>query len=499
MREKLESRVRRPFWKNPLFWILAVAVLARLPLLLYNGGILWPDSLSFLASAENIAFHGDFTQHRMYNTPVYPMFLSLFLRLLPQAPLTGWLIILAQHLLGIGSTLFLWLGGRRLFGAAPALVGVLLFTLHPVVLYYEHVPHTETLFVFILAWLFMRVTRAPASPGAWRAAELGLLCGLLTLTRPVAKYLVLTLLLWLVLRLRRPRPALARGIALLLGYAVVVLPWMAFNLRSAGYFGISKGEGTNLKLRIAYIGLKATKPAVAPRKKATSPSTPEKATRLQESTAAEKADKATAKPSARPEGKSARAAGAKASPRRRGRWPERLSSRARQDEVKKDRNIRLILSQPWPYIRAAIRDFFLIMAAPGSSVQFDDAQSPPVPCCLVLKDFHTDVFPNRPVSRSPFVRRLVHFQLARLKPRWAVVFAFFLLGAVSFLAQSGRDRLTGLLLLSHVAYFALSAAVFIKPIDRFFLPALGFYLLFAAWGAVFLFRILRGWLRPAGA
>lgn len=499
MMEKLPRLGRRPFWKNPLFWVLAVAVLARLPLLLYNGGILWPDSLSFLASAENIAFRGDFSQHRMYNTPLYPMFLAGFLKFLPQAPFTGWLIILAQHLLGIASTLFFWIGGRRLFGAAAAMAGALLFTLHPVVLYYEHVPHTETLFVFLLGWLFLRVSRAPASPGAWRAAELGWLCGLLTLTRPVAKLLVLTLLLWLVLRLRRPRPALARGIVLLLGYAVVVLPWMAFNLRTAGYFGISKGEGTNLKLRIAYIGLKATKPAAAPRKEATSPSTPERASRPLERTAVEKADTAAGKPTARPEGKSARAAGAKASPRRRGRWPERLSSRARQDEVKRDRNIQLIQSQPWPYIRAAIRDFFLIMAAPGSSVQFDDRESPAVPCCLVLKDFHADVFPNRPVSRSPMVRRLVHFQLTRLTPRWSVLFAFFLLGAVSFLADRGRDRLTGLLLLSHVSYFALSAAVFIKPIDRFFLPALGFYLLFAAWGAVFLFRVLRGRLRPAGA
>ena len=135
----------------------------------------------------------------------------------------------------------------------------------------------------------------------------------------------------------------------------------------------------------------------------------------------------------------------------------------------------------------------------GLFVQFDDSLSPPGPSCLVLKDFGTKAFPNRPASRSPLLRRLLHFQLARLKPSWGIAFAFFLLGAASFLADRGRDRLTGLLLLSHVAYFALSAAVFMKPIDRFFLPALGFYLLFAAWGAVFLFRVLRGWLRPAGA
>jgi hypothetical protein len=282
----------------------------------------------------------------------------------------------------------------------------------------------------------------------------------------VAKYLVLTLLLWLVLRLRRLKPALARGALLLAAYAVAVLPWMAFNYRNSGYFGISKGEGTNLKLRAAYIGLAGGEARPGPARRA-----------------AEKAPASEARP---------RDAEAK---RPRGRWPEMVEARARRDDAKLSNTVRLILRRPWTFAGAAARDFFLIMAAPDSSVQFDDSATPPVPCCLVLKDFSTKVFPNRPAGRSLLLRRLLHFQLARLKPGWSFVFVFFLLGAASFLADRGRDRLTGLLLLSQVAYFALSAAVFMKPIDRFFLPALGFYLLFAAWGAVFLFRVLRRRLR----
>lgn len=473
MTEGRDLEGRRPFWENPLWWLLAAAVLARLPLLLYNEGILWPDSLSFLASAKNIALRGDFAQHRMYNTPVYPMFLAAFLKLLPQAPLTGWLIILAQHLLGIGSTILLWLGGRRLFGRGAALAGALLFTLNPVVLYYEHVIHTETLFLFLLCWLFLRIVRAPASPGAWQAAGLGLLCGLLTLTRPVAKALVLTLLLWLVLKLRKPRPALARGLVLLLAFAAVVLPWMAFNYSRFGYFGISKGEGTNLKIRAAYIGLKEEKPAARPRDKAATGAIVEK-------DAVKPRDKA-------------------ATGRKRGRWAERLGARAKQDDVKRSNALKLILRHPGFFARGTLRDFFLIMAAPRSSIQFDSSSSPPVPCSLVLKDFRDDVFPNRPRSRSRLVRRLVHFQLTRLQPQGVVVFSFFLLGIVFFLVDRGRDRLTGLLLLSHIAYFALAAAVFIKPIDRFFLPAYGFYFLFAAWGAVSLARLAKPGRRPAGA
>ncbi len=486
MEENLESMGRRPFWKNPLFWILAVAVLARLPLLLYNEGILWPDSLSYLATAKDMALHSDFAQKRMFNTPLYPMFLGSFLKFLPLAPFTGWLIILAQHLLGIGSTLLLWRGGRRLFGTAPALVGALLFTLHPVVLYYEHVIHTETLFVFILCWLFARVASAPASPGAWRAAELGLLCSLLALTRPVAKLLVLTLLLWLALKLRRLKPALARGGVLLLVYVAVLLPWMVYNYRHFGYFDISKGEGTNLRIRAAYIGLK--EPPVRMRDKVAAKQRDEVAAAQRDpSTAAEDADAAAVDDGAAPRRK------------RRGTWADRLGARARQDDFKRTQTLRLILRRPGFFVLSSLRDFFLIMASPQGSVHFDASASPPVPYCPYLKDHHTDVFPNRPGGLSPLHKRLLHFQLTKLKPHWAVVFAFFLLGAVSFLADRGRDRLAGLLLLSHVAYFALSAAVFIKPIDRFFLPALAFYLLFAAWGAIFLFCVLRGWLRPAGA
>ena len=436
----------RKFWQKPLWWILAAAFLVRIPLALYNEGILWPDSMFYIKFAMNIAFKGNFASHQVFNTPLYPLFLSAFLKLLPQAPWTGWVIILVQHLLGIGSTIFLWRSGRKLFNGSAALIGALLFTTNPVVLYYEHVVQTETLFIFLLCWLFYRAVRAAESFGVWNAIELGLLCGMLTLTRPVAKVLVLTVLFWLLLKLRKPRRVLACGLVLILAYAVTILPWMVSNYSHAGFFGISKGEGKNLIIRLRYTGLHADQ--IEPK--------------IREKTADEEKE---------------------AKPRR------KIRSKASKDDSMLDYSLQVIEQHPWLFVRDSLRDFFLIVIAPQSSIQFDTSASPPILGCLHTEGLTTAVFPNRPRDHSSFVNRLVYLQLVYLKPAGIVVFSLFMLGLLFFFVDRSRDRASALLALSHIAYFALAAAVFIKPIDRFFLPAFGFYFLFAAWGAVSLFRL----------
>jgi 4-amino-4-deoxy-L-arabinose transferase-like glycosyltransferase len=446
----------KAFWRRPLWWIAAIAILVRVPLALYNEGILWPDSLSYLKFAMNIAANGSFALHKVYETPLYPMFLSLFLKLLPKAPLTGWLIILAQHLLGIASTFLLWRGGRRLFNESAAVIGALLFTVNPVVLYYEHVVHTETLFIFLLCCLFYRVLRMADSPTSRDAIELALWCVALTLTRPVAKILVLTVLLWLLLKVRKPGPALARGLVLVLTYSVLLLPWMTSNYANFGFFGISKGEGKNLLIRTRYIGLVENRTKDGRQEEAASPETGKK-------------------------------------PRR------RVTSKVERDDSLLDYNLRMIRQNPWLFARDSLRDFFLIVIAPQNSIHFDRSAPTPVLDSPHLGSFTTVIFPNRPRRPSSSVNRLVYFQLTRLKPKGVVVFSFFMLGLLFFLVDRTRDRATGLLALSHVAYFALAAAVFIKPIDRFFLPACGFYFLFAAWGAVSLFRLAVSRRRSAGA
>lgn len=189
---------RMKHWSRPaavlrqnraILLILLAGLIVRIPILIFNEGILWPDSNFYLRFAEGIALKQDFSTHHVFHTPLYPLFLSFFIRFLPQTAKTGFLIILFQPLMGLLSTILVYRTAKRIFNPPTATWSALLFTLNPLVLYYEHVIETETLFVCILCLLIYLLTSLSDVPTWKQDLLIGFLCAMVTLTRPVAKLL----------------------------------------------------------------------------------------------------------------------------------------------------------------------------------------------------------------------------------------------------------------------------------------------------------------------
>jgi tetratricopeptide (TPR) repeat protein len=134
-----------------------------------------------------------------------------------------------QYLLGAGSTLLLFLIGRRIFGTATAAIAAVVFAVYPAMIYFEGELLLEGTAVFLsLLWLYslQRTAEAPHHPIRWLGT--GILLGILALCRPLLlpAGLVASAYLWLVNQragLQNFRSSLS-AIAIIVGCLLVVLP-----------------------------------------------------------------------------------------------------------------------------------------------------------------------------------------------------------------------------------------------------------------------------------
>jgi 4-amino-4-deoxy-L-arabinose transferase-like glycosyltransferase len=155
---------------------------------------------------------------------------------------------LALALIGALSVLFAYLIGRRLSGPAAGLIGAGAVAIYPALLEYQGMLMGEPLAAALLSGAVLAAFWA-AGPGL-RARERwllpGALFGLLALVRP--EYLAVALLVSLVVLAKEFRAdwrkSVARAAILLLGVAIVVVPWTARNAIALDRFvPISTGGG----------------------------------------------------------------------------------------------------------------------------------------------------------------------------------------------------------------------------------------------------------------
>jgi 4-amino-4-deoxy-L-arabinose transferase-like glycosyltransferase len=255
--------VESPFL--PLAIVLFCAIFLRLLLTLGSNGILWPDSFAYYRSAALMAKHLNFTWHEIYRTPLYPFFMSPFLAF-GQTLDAGAAIIIAQRLLGIAAIALFYFFSRKVFGAGVAFYSALLFSIHTLQLYYETVVQTETLFVFLLSASLWQSTKLFDSPKVAEALRLGLLLGLMTLTRPLGQYTIPVFLVALAFKYPDRKTFSKLGASLIIASALVLLPWMYVNKITYKFFGISQDIGLNLFHRVIDIeGLEPVKESKYPR------------------------------------------------------------------------------------------------------------------------------------------------------------------------------------------------------------------------------------------
>ena len=213
----------------PIFLaIVGLALAVRLIHLIQSRAVVFfdfpvVDGRAYVEWACHIA-EGDWLGKEVfYQAPLYPYFLALVQLLCGQ---DLWWIRLVQILLGSLSCGLLFLAGRAFFGRPAGIAAGVILALYPPAIFFDALLQKsvlDLLWTALLLWLLSR-TRPHAS--SLESGALGLVAGLLCLTRENALLLIPVLGLWLAMRV--PRPSLAarcRGVgAFIVGLALVLLP-----------------------------------------------------------------------------------------------------------------------------------------------------------------------------------------------------------------------------------------------------------------------------------
>jgi hypothetical protein len=196
-------------WQLP--FVAAVALVANFAYFIAsNGDYTYPDSATYLhpSGADR--------------TPVYPLLIAPF-----RGHLAG--IVIAQHLLNVALAIAIFLFLRKR-GAFIATLASLFLALDTPTIHYANKVLTETLFTAALFALFVMASRRKVS---------GMLCGLLTLIRPIA------IAYFAVAAIFTPRKRVAAFIV-----AALLLPtaWAVRNRVEYGVLTVSTIAGNNMLL-----------------------------------------------------------------------------------------------------------------------------------------------------------------------------------------------------------------------------------------------------------
>ena len=220
-----------------LIVLLLLAVLTNFTFLFAsNGDFFFPDSATYLRPAHMLlGGHGFATKPGVVETlrtPVYPIFLIPFVA----ASHSSVPIVFTQHLIVAGLTAAIWLFVlRRTGNRLIAFVAGLLFAVDTPTIHYANKVLTETLFTALLFLAFILALRRR------HLVILGLLLGVLTLTRPVAIAYFVVVAIFLFVDGERRRTIAAFVIA------AVILPlaWAARNRIETGVFTVSTVASSN--------------------------------------------------------------------------------------------------------------------------------------------------------------------------------------------------------------------------------------------------------------
>jgi len=233
--------------------LLVSAVLKIADFDAYAGGafarLVFPDErVYYLPGAEMILDQGlsfFFEERSLWNGPLNPLWIALF-----GANVLA--VKLANVALSIGTGFLVWDIARRSFGTTAGLVAVVLYSLHLPFYVFTPTLLTEPLFIPLFT-LFLWLVVLATDLGYQRLVLLlaGATLGLATLTRPTTQFLpvfLLGLVLLVALYARiRPEPAIDLGALwkaagfLVLGFVVVVAPYVAKNAVALDRIGIANG------------------------------------------------------------------------------------------------------------------------------------------------------------------------------------------------------------------------------------------------------------------
>ncbi len=436
----------------PLVLVLLVAIAIRILMTLGTNGILWPDSAAYYRSAALMAKYANFYWHEIYRTPLYPIFMAPFLWIFGQTELAGDLIIAAQRMLGVGTVGLLYLVARRSFGPIVAFYGSILYAGHTLQLYYETAVHTETLFTFLLIVTVFCCQRFFERPTLGQAALIGFLCAITTLTRPIAQFLVLIVLMVLLFKGGMTRRWWLIAVVSVGTCFATLLPWMVTNKVYYRFFGISQDLGLNLFHRIIDVE------RIAPREDTAYP----RVLRIW-----------------------------KAVKHKRyssyflvyhGMLRERVKA-LEADRMMVKFSLETLSQDSWrylpQYLKNSVSTFYRQLFDVRKSVQFCGAEEGPYMCTRNTLGRSEKAFTNTDAGLSPPYRMAVRAYFRYFELPMGFLAALAMVGFALGCSRLRRADPVVLLMCAITLYFAAITAIFNIPEDRFRLPADGFILMAA--------------------
>jgi tetratricopeptide (TPR) repeat protein len=208
------------------------------------------DAEAYHLWAQRIAAGDWLGQGVFYQSPLYPYFLAVIYTVFGESVTA---VRLIQACIGAGSCALLAAAGVSLFGRAGAIAGLLL-AVYPSAIFLDGLLEKSSLTTFFTASLLASLA-LPTGDGfqsdrraVRRSFGVGVVLGLLALSRENALLLIVPLLLWIGATARPAR--LLASVALVAGCALVLLPVGLRNYAVGGEFHLTTSQfGTNL-----YIG-----------------------------------------------------------------------------------------------------------------------------------------------------------------------------------------------------------------------------------------------------
>jgi len=237
-----------------LFLILAViSLVIRVAGLVMLGPVVNKDTEDYTIPAINIASGDDYftglEKRDVLRTPGYPLFLAGVYTLAGE---NNFVVALLQQVMVVLAGIFVFLVGRRVVGELPALLGTSIFLLNPYVIVFPNFIVSEPISILTLSALLLLLILAMEKDRPFYFFASGLLLGYHILCRPPEQLLPFVVLVPLWMKYRSFTRVLRFFLLLILGVALVILPWFWYNYVKTGNVGFTPLLGRNLALKVAH-------------------------------------------------------------------------------------------------------------------------------------------------------------------------------------------------------------------------------------------------------
>lgn len=181
-----------------------------------------------------------------YQAPLYPYFLGLLQGIFGH---DLWSIRIVQAVLGAASCGLLFLAGKSFFSRAIGVAAGILLSLYAPAIYFDALIQKPVLDLFLIGSLLFLLSRTQSKPHWAQWIGMGVVLGLLGLSRENALLWAVVLLFWtwLYFAERPTRVRLGWAGAFLIGLMLVLLPVGMRNLKVGGEFTLTTSQlGPNL-------------------------------------------------------------------------------------------------------------------------------------------------------------------------------------------------------------------------------------------------------------